>query len=250
MSSQPYQSFKGQLDRDFNIASMKKYVTKKTEIDKRLEQAMAPFLYAGQPRVLDACCGIGHLTRLLAPSYPDASFLGVDQTPYLIEEAKSLCGGLMNVSFETGNVEDLPTRFPSYFDVVISRQTLSWIPSYEPMLRTLMLVTRGSIFLTSLFYEGDIDFEIKIREYQKEAGRDGFNAFYNIYSLPRFRSIAASLGIGRIEVQDFDIGIDLPRGPIDVMGTYTITLADGKRMQMSGAIPMSWKIIRLDIGRI
>jgi len=39
-----------------------------------------------------------------------------------------------------------------------------------------------------LFYEGDIDFEIKIREFKKESGKKKFNAYYNVYSLPQLRN--------------------------------------------------------------
>ena len=50
-----------------------------------------------------------------------------------------------------------------------------------------------------------------------------------------------------VKVYDFDIGIDLEKPPIDVMGTYTEKLDSGKRIQISGAVVMSWKIIRIDI---
>jgi hypothetical protein len=31
------------------------------------------------------------------------------------------------------------------------------------------------------------------------------------------------------------------------MGTYTERLEDGRRLQLSGAVLMSWKVIRLDL---
>src|SRR5260221_14774632 len=122
MTSERYQYFKDQRDREFNIDSMKKYVGQKTEIDRRLEELLRPYLSSGNPRVLDACCGLGHLSCALAEAYPDASFLGVDQTSYLIDEAKRLCAGNPNVAFDVGDVEDLPKKYPAHFDVTISRQ--------------------------------------------------------------------------------------------------------------------------------
>jgi len=114
-------------------------------------------------------------------------------------------------------------------------------------MRALMASGKKHVFLSSLFYEGDIDFEIKVREYQKEGGAEGFNAYYNIYGLPKFKQFVTALGATHVEVRDFEIGIDLPRGTMDRMGTYTLRLADGKRLQMSGAVPMLWKIIRIDL---
>ena len=46
---------------------------------------------------------------------------------------------------------------------------------------------------------------------------------------------------------DFDIGVDIEKPPVDFMGTYTEKLENGKRIQISGAVLMSWKIIRIDI---
>src|SRR3989344_3239752 len=83
--------FKGDADKDFNVASMKKYVETKTAMDAWLEQEFRPLLLAGAPRVLDAACGIGHVSSLLSGINPHACFLGVDQTAYLIDEARVLC---------------------------------------------------------------------------------------------------------------------------------------------------------------
>ncbi len=103
------------------------------------------------------------------------------------------------------------------------------------------------IFISSLFYDGDIDFEIKVREFQKDAGKTGFHSFYNVYSFPRFKEFALKLGAKNVEAHDFKIGIDIPKPPIDKMGTYTQKLTNGKRLQISGAVVMSWKIIRIDL---
>ena len=225
---------------------MKKYLTTKQEMDKILEDMVRPHL-AGSPNVFDAGCGVGHLIRLLAEMNPRAQFLGVDQTDYLIEEARKLNADEANVAFEVGDILDLPMRYPKQFDLSIIWKTLSWLPYYEDAVRALVAVTKRHIFLSSLFYDGDIDFEIKIREYEKEAGKDGFNAYYNIYSLPKFQRFLAELGASHLEVRDFEMPIDLPRPSPNQMGTYTVSLADGRRLQMSGALALPWKIIRIDV---
>jgi hypothetical protein len=140
---------------------------------------------------------------------------------------------------------DLPKRYPDGFDVTLIWKTLSWLPHYDQMLRTLFAVTRKHIFLNSLFY--DIDFEIRVREYQKESGRDGFSTFYNVYSFGRFQDFAMALGARAVHAHDFEIGIDLPRESSHHMGTYTLRLENGKRLQLSGAVIMSWKIIQIDM---
>ena len=55
------------------------------------------------------------------------------------------------------------------------------------------------------------------------------------------------LGAKNIEEYDFEIGIDIPKPPIDQMGTWTVKLGNGKRLQISGVVVMSWKILRIDL---
>ena len=50
-----------------------------------------------------------------------------------------------------------------------------------------------------------------------------------------------------IQVYNFDMNKDIAKPSIDEMGTYTEKLVNSKRIQISGVIVMSWKIIRIDL---
>lgn len=239
--------FRGALDKKRTLRSMQKYITKKQELDKALEKLLAPILKSDASSVLDVCCGIGHLIYHLHEKFPHVQFLGIDETPYLVKEAKQLLKGAKNVRFEIGDLYNLPRTHRKAFDTTICWKTLTWLPSYEHALRAMLAATRKHIFVSSLFYEGNIDYEIRVREYEKERGAAGEKTYHNIYSLPRFKRFAKSLGAKRVSVYDFSIGIDLPRGPVDHMGTYTLTLKNNTRLQMSGALPMPWKIIHIEL---
>lgn len=233
-------------DDRFAVAAMKKYL-KKQEMDKLLEKLVAPVIAGKRLKILDAGCGVGHVAALLGALSPRSTFIGVDQTPLYIKTARRLYHAEKNLAFEVGDLEDLPAKYPKGFDVAVSRAVISWIPYYADFMRALMRVTKKNIFLSSLFYDGDIDFITKVREFKKESGKENFNAYYNVYSIPHFKEFVLNLGAKNIKVMDFDIGIDLPRGPIDQMGTYTEKLKNGKRLQISGAVVMSWKWIRIDL---
>jgi ubiquinone/menaquinone biosynthesis C-methylase UbiE len=245
--SKKFQYFERDEDKEFNISEMKKYVNTKQEIDKVLEKIITPIIQNKKLKILDACCGIGHITNLLSEVNSESKILGIDQTEYLIKSAKKLFKDKKNLMFEVGDIYDIKQKNKKEFDVSVSWKTISWLPHYEQMLKDLIDMTKNHIFLSSLFYDGDIDFEIKIREFKKESGGNNFNRYYNVYSLPQFKKFIYSLGIKNVKVYDFDIGIDLEKPPIDVMGTYTEKLDSGKRIQISGAVVMSWKIIRIDI---
>jgi SAM-dependent methyltransferase len=233
------------LDADFNIASMRSYIERKPEMDKVLENLLKPLIKPGL-RLLDACCGIGHLIHSLHNPYPNAHFTGFDGAPYLIEEAKKLSSG-PNVTFEIANLFKLPSSYRKAFDITLCWKTLSWLPSFEAALKALLATTRRHLFISALFYEGNIDYEIAVKEHTKERGKRGITSHHNIYSLPRFESFARAYGAKSVHSYDFELKIDLPRGNPDYMGTYTIPLLSGKRMQMSGALPMPWKIIHIEV---
>ena len=245
--SKKYQYFEGNKDKEFNISEMRKYVKTKQEIDKILERIISPVIKEKKLKILDACCGIGHVTNLLSNISNKSDFVGIDQSEYLIKDARELFKDKKNILFEVADIYEIREKYKKKFDVSISWKTISWLPYYDQMLRDLIHMTKNHIFLSSLFYEGNIDFEIKVREFKKESGKKNFNSYYNVYSLPRFKEFVYGLGAKNIEVYNFDMNIDIPKPPIDEMGTYTERLADNKRIQISGAVVMSWKIIRIDL---
>lgn len=238
-----------QGDDKFAVASMKKYFEKKQEMDKLLDKLINPHVANKKLKILDAGCGIGHSLYFLNNLSPESVFLGVDQTPVYIKEAKRLFGQMPNISFVVSDVEDLSVKYSKTFDVTISRAVISWLPDYEEFVKSLMSVTKRHIFISSLFYDGDVDFFTKIKMYKGESGRSNTPAeeCRNVYSLPRFKRYMKSLGAKRVQVYDFEIGIDLPRRPLDQMSTYTVKLNNGKRLQISGAVLMYWKWARIDL---
>ena len=246
-SKDTYLYFKGNLDKDFVISSMKKYIKEKQELDKFLEKIISPFIKDKKLKILDSCCGLGHISYLLSRISPCSTFLWVDQNSYLVEKAKKIFKEEKNLSFKISDLQKLNQKYAKKFDITINWKTLSWLPYYEEMLKAVIMVTKSNIFLSSLFYEGDIDFEIKVREYKKETWKIDFNAFYNVYSLPKFTKKCYELGVKKVEVFDFEIKKDLKRPPLNQMGTYTVMLNNGKRLQISGTVIMNWKIIRLDL---
>ena len=133
--------------------------------------------------------------------------------------------------------------------MALSRAVISWMPYYEDFVKALFAVTKKHIFISSLFYEGDVDFVTKVTMYKGESGTNSVPAeeYRNVYSLPRFKRFIKELGAKNVEAFDFEIGIDLPKAPVDQMSTYTEKLISGKRLQISGAVLMNWKWIRIDL---
>lgn len=249
-ASQDMYGFRHQPEREYAVGSMKRYYETKQEVVKFFEELTVPFFAEHKEAlVLDACCGLGDLTYFLSRANPQAHFVGIDKATFLLDEARQLCEGNSNITFTEADVLALSRSFDSRtFDLTVCKQTLSWLPDYKEAVREMMAVTKQSIFASSLFYDGRIDYNIRIREHVTEAGHDDYNGYYNIYSLPIFREFCLAHGAKDMVAFDFDIDIDLPRPEdSDRMGTYTLRLESGKRLQVSGALLMPWKIVRIDL---
>jgi ubiquinone/menaquinone biosynthesis C-methylase UbiE len=244
--SRKYTFFDRDKDKKHNVSLMKKYANTKQEMDKILEKIICPYIENKQLKILDACCGIGYITNLLSELSTESKFVGIDQTDYLISHAKKLTNK-KNILFETGDIYEINKKYEKTFDITVNWKTISWLPHYDQMITDLISMTKKHIFISSLFYEGDIDFEIKVREFKKESGENKFNSYYNVYSLPHFKKFVFGLGVKNVQVYDFDIEKDVEKPSIDKMGTYTEKLENGKRLQISGAVVMSWKILRIDL---
>src|SRR5690242_6040050 len=102
--------FKGESDKDFVIASMKEYFYEKQEMDKFLEEIITPHIKDKNLKLVDVSCGIGHILQLLNNISPTSYYLGIDQTRYLIEEAKKL-SVQKNIEFKVADAYDIPSEY-------------------------------------------------------------------------------------------------------------------------------------------
>ena len=88
---------------------------------------------ATEPRtVVDLGCGPGNLSALLKERWPDASVVGVDSSPEMVEKARSVDG----VEFCVGDVRAWRPAEP--VDVLVSNATLQWVPGHLDLLPRLV----------------------------------------------------------------------------------------------------------------
>ena len=135
---------------------------------------------------------------------------------------------------------DLKNRYKG----IVSFQTLSWLPEYYEAIRCMTELGADWIALSSLFYEGDIDYTIQLKDYTRASNEKVYTEYYyNIYSLVKIRERFAELGYKKFKYKYFDIDIDLPRPEKDGLGTYTKKLEDGSRIQISAGLMLPWYFI-------
>jgi SAM-dependent methyltransferase len=199
---------------------------------------------------LDVACGAGANIFHLSQWFPGYRWTGVDAAGEVVFEIgrRHLQRRGLDVELIEGNFCDLEGLLPGRrFDLVLSVQTLLLLPSYESALEQLLAVTRGWLFITGLFTDCRVDARVEVIDFTwPEACRGPFR--YNVYDVQRVRDFCQARGCREFVTRDFEIDIDLPEPTQKGMGTYTRTLADGRRLQFSGPLLQPWKFLGVWMG--
>jgi ubiquinone/menaquinone biosynthesis C-methylase UbiE len=202
-----------------------------------------------QGEVLDVACGVGAGMAYLGRVFPNARFTGVDIADEIFPIGLQLMReqGMTNLPrMVRGDIYKLEEVVkPRTYDIVLSIQTLSWVPTYEPLLGPLLAMAKpgGTVIVSSLYSEALVDAKIELKQYTDASFQDAREQiFYNIYCLERFVSECKRHGAASVEAFDFEMDRDLPRPSHRHMGTYTERLLGGRRIQLSGPHPDAMEV--------
>lgn len=197
-----------------------------------------------QQNICDMACGGGANIAYMSSIFENVFFTGIDLLDELVIYGNKQLEGKDNCRLYQGDWYNLDTKWIGKFNGIISFQTLSWLPEYENALSSLAMLNPDWIAISSLFYEGDIEYTIKVKDYYRPYGNKEYGeAYYNIYSLNRIKEYFKQLGYSQFDYVPFDIDLDLPKPESLDLGTYTIKTEDKKRIQVSGALMMPWYFI-------
>lgn len=106
-----------------------------------LNAYLADIAFPPDADVLDAGCGTGAVSRVLA-GYPGVGrVVGIDPSPVFLAAARKLSAGSANLTFTEGDCRALPYGEAS-FDAVIFHTTLSHVPGGEAALDEAFRVLR------------------------------------------------------------------------------------------------------------
>ena len=96
----------------------------------------------GDERVMDAGCGSGRVTELLAERLPRGSVVAVDGSPSMIEGARARLARFgSRIDFLVADLgRPIPIAEP--VDAVLSTATFHWVPDHDALFRNLAAVLR------------------------------------------------------------------------------------------------------------
>jgi len=226
------------------IKTMMGYAVNTLEIEKFFIEHVTPSIKGYKLKIFEPCCGIGYLASHLHEISPESEFYCIDQTQEFIDIANTTYSdnGLI---YECRDIYDMKDGKP--YDISYNFASLMIIPYYDEMIKKMIELTKDQMFVFSLFYEGDIDFQVRVREWKTNAGQKDWNSYMNVYSKPQFERYVKELGATDVHWSNFNIDIPINRKSIDRMGSYTYTLMNGDRVEMSGIVKKNWKLARVSL---
>ena len=137
---------------------------------------------------------------------------------------------MADISFKNADIYNLPRSILNQrVDGIICLQTLSWLDDWRKALEQLAKTNSKWIALSSLFYDGLLQSKTEVISYNEDL-KVRHSVPYNVYSIPAVKDFLAKLGFAGIIFEPFQINLDLPRGDLNRIGTFTEKLEDGRRM--------------------
>lgn len=239
---------------DKNLEWYKRQFKNPYRITVAFEKFLGHCITINDQKILDVGCGAGSALAYIAEKHRNASFTGIDINAGLFQFFE---GDLDNIQFEEADCFNLSDKYINRFDGVISLQTLSWLPEYQRPLEQICKLNPSWIALSSLFYDGKINYTISIENYERPTSIADFSQVnYNIYSVPIIREMLQEYGYTIFHYSPFEIDIDISKPKHRDLGYFTVKTEEGKRLafntclyQPEGFI-FAMKEIRKDVGLI
>ncbi|GGA72469.1 class I SAM-dependent methyltransferase [Ornithinibacillus halotolerans] len=101
--------------------------------------------------VLDAGCGEGYLSRMLAER--GANVTAVDYSKKMLEIAKTRTDNNTNITYHYGNCEDLHFLKDNQFDLIISNMVIQDLQDYQAAIQEMFrLLKEGGQFIFSILH--------------------------------------------------------------------------------------------------
>ena len=83
--------------------------------------------------IYDLGCGTGHLTHILANTFPNSKVVGVDSSPEMLAEARR---EFPRAGWEQNDIISWNPAFPA--DLIYTNAALQWVPDHETLLPSLL----------------------------------------------------------------------------------------------------------------
>ncbi len=212
-----------------STTEFKKFLLKNKAINKKTKN------------ILDMGCGYGAQINYFSKIFPNIDFTGWDYSQKAIDFANKNNPKKSNF-FEVKDIYKIKKK-KSFFNLIFSIHTFCVFKKINEPIKRLCSLRPDYIAINSLFYDGQLDVLIHIRDLNNKSIKDSNpDADFNIHSLQNTKLIFKTYGYKIEKIKKF-----FPKKKIkksgDGRGSYTINTSFGKNSIFSGPVYLPWYFI-------
>lgn len=180
------------------------------ESGRRSDAHIARYMLARQylPQqglVVDAACGLGYGSAILAQSAPSSQVVGIDNSHFAVRYAeKNFCPNLPKLTFHQGDVCDLSSFADSSVDLVVSFETVEHLREPQVFLKEIQRVLKpDGRFICSV-----------PNLWVDETGKDPNPWHFHVFDFPKLANLCAGFfDLGEVYRQTAGGGMKLTDAP-------------------------------------
>jgi len=234
-----------------NWAKSKQKIKKHNQINKPYESTIAfkKFLEKNNllskkiNHIVDVGTGLGTHLDYFSKKNTKIKFTGIDYSSRLIQEAKKL-KKKKNINFFKVNVlKKNNNKIISNCDGVTCIQTLCAFKDIEKPIKFMCSLTPKWIAINSLFYDGLLDVQIRIKDYNDLNSYLGGDGDFNIFSMQITSKVFKKYGYKLTKLIPFYPKKKLSKIKNGGKGSYTIKNGFKKNIAFSGPVYLPWHFI-------
>ena len=193
--------------------------------------------------IIDIGTGIGANLHFFSSKNKNINFLGTDYNSSKIKKAKGLNTN-PKIKFKKLNILKSAKSLQNKFDGLICIHTLCCFKDLDIVLKNFCKLKPKWIAMNSLFFDGDLDVLIHIRDNKNKKLKDNNpDSDFNIFSIKKSEEIFKKNGYKIINKSPYFPKRKIKRLSKGVRGSYTIKTELNKHTTFSGPVHLPWHFI-------
>ena len=195
--------------------------------------------------IIDIGSGIGSNLHYFSKKNNLIKFTGSDYDKKRISLAKKLNNN-KNINFEYLNILNLNKKFVNKFDGLISIHAFCCFKTPDVIIKNICKIKPNWIAINSLFYNGNLDVLIHIRDYDQPSLKDNNpNSDFNIFSLSKIEREFKKYNYKLVKIYPYFPSNPILKPKYNRRGSYTIKTEFNKFSTFSGPVYLPWHFILL-----
>jgi SAM-dependent methyltransferase len=179
----------------------------------------------GSPRVLDVGCATGDFLHYLHLLYPAVALTGLDVTSEFVAKAKYR---VPTAEFLLGDIYSGANLPSAKFDLVFMSGVNYLFTQWEPWIRNIISLTRGTAFVFGVFNPEELD----VRATVQRPGHKSATP-WNLISEKSVSSFLDRLNVTHQFVR-WELPTAIPRSNDDPLRSWTVATSDGPFLVING----------------